>query len=59
MLLVILFVLLLFAILIGALIKKFVKWVTSPVVYKTHIEESPNIQEISINKNPCKKSISV
>ena len=39
MLLVILFVLLLFAILIGALIKKFVKWVTSPVVYKTHIEE--------------------
>ena len=41
MLLVILFVLLLFAILIGALIKKFVKWVTSPVAYKTHIEEVP------------------
>lgn len=41
MLLVILFVLLLFTILIGALIKKFVKWVTSPVVYKTHIEEVP------------------
>ena len=38
MLLVILFVLLLLAILIGALIKKFIKWVTSPVVYKTHIE---------------------
>ena len=41
MLLVILFVLLLFAILIGTLIKKFVKWVTSPVVYKTHIDEVP------------------
>ena len=35
MLLVILFVLL------GTLIKKFIKWVTSPVVYKTHIDEVP------------------
>ena len=41
MLLVRLFVLLLLAILIGAVIKKFIKWVTSPVVYKTHIEEVP------------------
>ena len=41
MLLVILFVLLLLAILIGTLIKKFIKWVTSPVVYKTHIDEVP------------------
>ena len=40
MLLVILFVLLLFAILIGVLIKKFIKWVTSPVVYKIHIKEA-------------------
>ena len=41
MLLVILSVLLLLAILIGTLTKKFIKWVTSPVVYKTHIKEVP------------------
>lgn len=48
MLLVILFVLLLFVILIGVLIKKFIKWVTSPVVYKTHIEE------VSVSENKHK-----
>ena len=41
MLLVILFVLLLLAVLTGTLIKKFIKWVTSPVVYEAHIKEVP------------------